>query len=120
MTSASELLAVAERIAAQARPGEQVEAFVARGRRFSVKAYRGEVEALTSAGSAGVGVRVVVDGRQGFASAGTLDEAVLHEVLTDARDNATFGEPQPWNGLAEPDGVAEPVVHLYEAERLTP
>ncbi len=115
----SELLELAQRIAAQARPGEQVEAFVARGNRFSVKAYRGEVEALTSAGSAGVGVRVVVEGRQGFASAGTLDESVLHEVLADARDNATFGEPQPWNGLAEPDGVPEPVLHLYEPELLT-
>ena len=59
-----------------AGPGEQVEAFVARSTSTSVKAYGGEVESLTQASSAGVGVRVIVDHREGFAYAGTLDEAV--------------------------------------------
>ena len=35
----TELLELARRIAEQARPGEQVEAFVARSRRFGVRAY---------------------------------------------------------------------------------
>ncbi|MBK9180455.1 MAG: TldD/PmbA family protein [Acidimicrobiales bacterium] len=109
----SELLGLAERIAGQALPGEQLEAYVARGRSTSVRAYRGEVEALTQAESAGVGVRVVVDGRQGFASAGTLDEGVIADTLAEARDNARFGEPDPWYGLAEPDGVAPPSLELY-------
>jgi PmbA protein len=101
-----DLLGLAERIVALARPGEQVEVFVARSRSTSVKAYGGEVEALTSAASAGVGIRVIDDHRQGFAHAGTLDEAVIAEVLDDARDNAGFGEQDEWLGLAEPDGVA--------------
>ena len=60
-----------------ARPGEQLEVFVARGRRPRVKAYGGEVESLTSAESAGVGIRVIRDHRQGFAHAGTLDDDVI-------------------------------------------
>jgi PmbA protein len=103
-----ELLDVAARIAEMAGPGEQVEAFVARSTSTSVKAYGGEVESLTQASSAGVGVRVVVDHREGFAYAGTLDEAVVLDALAEARDNATFGEPDEFNGLATPDGV-EPV-----------
>ncbi|MFN8040377.1 MAG: TldD/PmbA family protein [Acidimicrobiales bacterium] len=102
----SELLDLAVRIAERARPGEQVEAYVARGESTSVKAYGGEVESLTSAASSGVGIRVVVDGRQGFAHAGTLDESVIDETLADARDNASFGEVDEWFGLAEPDEVA--------------
>src|SRR5690606_30344889 len=86
-------------------PGEQVEAFVARGRTTSVKAYGGEVESFTSAQSMGVGIRVVRDHRQGFAHAGTLDPDAIDETLAEARDNATFGEPDEWYGLAEPDGV---------------
>jgi PmbA protein len=100
-----ELLDVAARIAGMAGPGEQVEAFVARSTSTSVKAYGGEVESLTQASSAGVGVRVVMDHREGFAYAGTLDEGAVLDALAEARDNATFGEPDEFNGLATPDGV---------------
>ena len=66
----SELLQIAERVAEQANSGEQVEAYVSRGSSTEVKAYRGEVEAFTSATSAGIGIRVISDGRVGFAHAG--------------------------------------------------
>ena len=47
--SEEDLLGLAERVTARARPGEHVEAYVARGVSTQVKAYGGEVEALTSA-----------------------------------------------------------------------
>ena len=103
-----DLLDLAARIADQARRGEQVEAFVARSTSTTVRAYGGEVESLTQASSSGAGVRVVVDHRSGFAYAGTLEEEAVQEALEEARDNARFGEPDEFNGLAEPDGV-EPV-----------
>lgn len=101
-----DLVAIAQRVAAQANPGEQVEAFVVRGISTQVKAYHGQVESLTSAESFGVGIRVIADRRQGFAHAGTFDDDVVAETLGHARDNAAFGEPDEWFGLAEPDGVA--------------
>jgi PmbA protein len=104
----SELLDLARRVAAQARPDEQIEAFVARGVTTSVKAYEGEVESLTSAQSQGVGIRVIRDQRQGFAHCGTLDDDVVAETLAEARDNTAFGEQDESFGLAEPDGVAPP------------
>ncbi|MEO6317378.1 MAG: TldD/PmbA family protein [Acidimicrobiales bacterium] len=113
MSSNPELLDVAARIAEMAGPGEQVEAYVARSTSTSVKAYGGEVESLTQASSAGVGVRVIVDHREGFAYAGTLDEGVVLEALAEARDNATFGEPDEFNGLATPDGVAPADLDLW-------
>ena len=105
MSDEVDLTELAARVAAQARPGEQVEAYVARGTTTQVKAYEGEVESLTSASSSGIGIRVVVDHRQGFAHAGSFDESVVAETLADARDNARFGEQDEWFGLAEPDGV---------------
>lgn len=108
-----ELLDVAARIADMAKPGEQVEAFVARSTSTSVRAYGGEVESLTQASSAGIGVRVIVDHREGFAYAGTLDEAVVLEALAEARDNATFGEPDEFNALATPDGVEPADLDLW-------
>ena len=80
-----------------------------------MKAYGGEVESLTQASSAGVGVRVIVDHREGFAYAGTLDEGAVLEALAEARDNAQFGEPDEYNALAEPDGVAVAELDLWPA-----
>jgi PmbA protein len=111
-----ELLAVADRIVGRAAPGEQVEAVVVRGLDTEIKVYGGEVESLSSAQSQGVGVRVVADGRQGFAYAGSLDPDVLLETLEEARDNARFATPDEFLGLAEPDGVDAPSLDLYRDE----
>ncbi|HEY7946082.1 MAG TPA: DNA gyrase modulator, partial [Acidimicrobiales bacterium] len=72
--SVDELLSIVTRVADQARPGEELEVYASRGVETDVRAYAGEVEQLSSASSAGVGIRVVSDHRQGFAYAGTLDE----------------------------------------------
>ena len=106
----SELLRIAERVAEQANSGEQVEAFVSQGSSTEVKAYDGEVESFTSATSAGIGIRVIQDGRVGFAHAGSLDEDVVAETLAEARDNRAFAEPDEWVSLSEPDG-GTPIVH---------
>jgi PmbA protein len=111
--SAQELLAIAQRVAGQAQPDEQVEAFVERERETSVRVYEGEIEHLTSAQVEGVGVRVIKDGRVGFAYSGTLDDASLAEVLAEARDNVAFGTTDEWAGLAVPDGVAPAPVELW-------
>jgi PmbA protein len=108
-----ELLAVADRVVAMARRGEQVEAVVVRGTDTEVRVFGGDVESLSSAQSQGVGIRVVIGGRQGFAYAGTLDESVIAETLADARDNAGFATFDEFAGLAAPDGVPVPVLDLY-------
>ncbi len=112
---------VAALVVSWARPGEEVEAYVSRSRTTNVRAYQGQVESLSSAEPAGAGVRVVVDGRQGFAWAGTLDEGVLKDTLEEARDNAAFGQPDQFAGVARPDGVAPPTLELVAPElRATP
>ena len=112
--SGEQLLALATRVAGSARQGEQLEVYVSRGVETDVRAYEGAVEALSSATSAGVGIRVVRDGRQGFAYAGTLDESAIAETLADARDNATFATPDDHVGLATPDGVAAAELDLWD------
>jgi PmbA protein len=101
----SDLLTIADAVIAQAKPGEQVEAFVSRDRETDIRVYDGEVEHFVSAQSEGIGIRVIRDGRTGFAYAGTLDDRAIAEVLADARDNADFGSSDQWAGLATPDGV---------------
>lgn len=111
-----DLLELAISVAGQAGPGEQVEAFVARGHDTEVVVYGGEVESLSSAESAGIGIRVVVGHRQGFAYAGLLDRDVLAEALEEARDNASFATEDDFIGLAEPDGVEPARMDLWREE----
>ena len=59
-----------------------------RSRDVDVKVFGGEVESLAVAEVEGVGVRVIVDQRQGYAWAGSLDADVVAETLAEARDNA--------------------------------
>ncbi len=116
--SVDALQRIADRVAAQAGPGEQVEAYVSAGTSTSVDAYRGEIESLTQAGSSGIGIRVIKDGRTGFAWATSLDDVIVAETLAEARDNRPFSEPDEYAGLAEPDGVEAAVLDLYREEVL--
>jgi PmbA protein len=109
----SDLLDLAVRVAGGAQPGEEVEAFAARGSSTSVKVHGGGIESLMQASSAGIGIRVVRDGRQGFAWAGSLDDEVVADVLAEARDNVAYAEPEEWVGLAAPDGVVPPDLDLW-------
>jgi PmbA protein len=101
----SDLQDLADRVVAQAQPGEQIEAYVSRNAETDIRIYEGQVEHFVAAQSAGVGIRVIRDGRTGFAYAGVLDETAIGEVLAEARDNVQFGTADQWAGLAEPDGV---------------
>ncbi|MEY2470674.1 MAG: PmbA protein [Actinomycetota bacterium] len=109
----SELLDIASKVAGWARDGEQVEAYVARSNSTAVRIFDAEIESLSSSQSEGIAVRVVHDGRLGFAYAGSLDTDVLEETLNEARDNAVFAEADEWVGLPEPDGVTPADINLW-------
>jgi PmbA protein len=113
------LLDIARRVAAAVRSGEQVEAYVIRSRETEIEVFGGEVESLTTAVIEGIGVRVIADHRQGYAWAGSLESSVVDDALRDARDNATFGEPDEWYALAngaDVNGVAAPELDLWRDE----
>jgi PmbA protein len=108
-----EFLDLAQRIAAEAQPGEEIEAYVGWNRSTEIRVFEGGIESLSSAESAGVGVRVISGGRQGFAYVGNLDEALAREALAEARDNANFASVDEHAGLARPDGHAAVDLELW-------
>jgi PmbA protein len=114
--SVDDLQAIADAVIAEARPGEQIEAHVSRGRETDIRVYQGEVEHFVSAQSQGVGIRVIIDGRTGTSHAGRLDEASWREVLEEARENALLGGVDEWAGLASPDGVPVVEQQLWDDE----
>jgi len=110
----ADLLSVAQQVLSWAQDGEEVEVIAVHDRETEIRVYEGEIEQFTASESQGVGVRVIRDQRQGFAYAGSLDEDVLAETIADARDNAAFGTPDPFLGLAAPDGVDVAPLDLFD------
>jgi PmbA protein len=86
---------------ADAAGGEGVEAYAELTTETQVNAFKGEVERLTSASSSGVGVRVVRDGRLGYAYTADLSDQGLRECLTEARANLEVSSEDPGNVLPE-------------------
>ena len=102
------LLAIADKVIALATSEEQLEVIAVHDHETEIRVYKGELESFTASESQGVGIRVVQDGRQGMAYAGSLEEDILKETLEEARDNATFGTFDELLQIAEPDEV-EPI-----------
>jgi PmbA protein len=113
----ADLSELASKIVGWAADSEQVEAYVAHSKDAEVDVYQGGIETLSTAETDGVGIRVVLPGpdgnRQGFAYTGSLDDVALRACLDEARDNASFGTPDPHLGLAEPDGVEPVSLDIY-------
>lgn len=110
------LVHLAADVVGGAEPGEQIEAFAMRKVDTHVEVLDGEVDTLKSATTRGLGVRVVVDGRQGYASTADISPGGLATTLEEARSNAAVATPDQANGLPEPrqpadvDGLADPGV----------
>jgi PmbA protein len=103
---------------AAAADGESVEAFAEESRRTEVEARLGEVEGLTSAESRGLGIRVIADGRLGFAYVAdpTIEEA--RRAVERARENASLASEDGHNALPEA-APYEPIEGLFFAEQAT-
>src|SRR5439155_3080448 len=95
---------------------ESVEAYASETRRTEVKARAGEVESLAFAETRGVGVRVVVGGRLGYAYAADPSPEEVVDAVARARANAALATPDDGNALPEP-GRVEPLPQLFRAEQ---
>ncbi|NNN19501.1 MAG: TldD/PmbA family protein [Acidimicrobiaceae bacterium] len=107
---------IAEKIVNQAKPGEQIEAFVAWDEETSIRVYNAAIENLSKSQSSGVGIRVINNHRQGFAWAGTLDPAAIDFALSEARDNASFATEDEYLGLGSPDNFSPKNLDLWRDE----
>ena len=107
------LLTTADKVISWGKAGEQIEVVAVHEQETEIRVYESELESFTASESQGVGIRVIQDGRQGMAYAGTLDDQILKETLIEARDNSTFGTYDEFVAVAEPDGVEPISLDLY-------
>jgi PmbA protein len=101
---------------AAAEDGELAEAYAGESRKSEVKARRGEVESLSASETRGLGVRVISDGRLGYAWAADPEPAEAAELLRAARAGAEHTTADEANVLPDP-AEAEPISDLYREDQ---
>ncbi|MFA5786695.1 MAG: TldD/PmbA family protein [Actinomycetota bacterium] len=99
---------VVRRVVESAVVGEALEAFAVDSVETSARVHDGEVEALTSAATRGLGVRVIRNARLGYAFTADLSDAGLVQAVEAARANAALSMPDEANVLPGP-AVCEPL-----------
>ena len=101
--------------AAAAAGAGDAEAWAEERHGLELRVYDGAVEALTDAGGRGLGLRVFVDGRSGYAYGTDLSEAGLRSLAEAAHAGAASADPDEYAGLPGECG-ASPVEGLHSAE----
>ena len=92
------------------------EVYLQTGRNLSIQVLNGEIETIEEAASAGIGFRVLVDGKTGFSHCNDLSEKSLESTLQKAIDFAKLTTPDENNvlpsdkGITEVDGIFDPEI----------
>ena len=98
------------------RGATEAEAFLEVGRQSSCRVRDGEVEDLTQATSKGVGLRVIVKGRLGFASTSDFEPGALDTFVDRAVQLAQAAAPNKLNGLPGKRDLGKPVTAMEDWE----
>jgi PmbA protein len=115
-----ELVEAASRAVEAARKAgaDQSEAFIQQATIFQARVREGKSDLLKQATSRGLGIRVFVGGKTGFASSSDLRAASLESLATKAVALARIGEADTFAGI--PESVADPVsaeaLDIYDPE----
>jgi PmbA protein len=97
---------------------KQADAYLQVGRSADVRVRDGEIEDLTQSTSKGVGLRVFVKNRLGFAWTSDFDPDGLEAFVDRAIALAEVSAPNPINGLPDPTDIGHwsKVADLYDPE----
>ena len=102
--------------AALAAGAGDAEAYVEDSTGLEVRVFEGEVESLTEAGGRGLGVRVWIDGRVGYAYGVDLSADGIGEIAAGAVEAARVADADEFAAAPEPAGAAEPIEGLADPE----
>src|SRR5215510_1988070 len=106
------------------RGATAAEAILRQRTEFSVAVRLGEVEKLKQSTDQGVGIRVLIDGRQASVSGSDLSQDAITSLIGEAVELARLTSPDDSAGLPDPQELAVtiPDLDLYDEaiEKLTP
>lgn len=102
--------------AALAAGAGDAEAYVEDSTGFEAQVFEGEVESLTEAGERGLGLRVWIDGRAGYAYGVDLGDDGIEAIAAGAVETARVADPDEFSAAPDPGGEARPIPGLADPE----
>lgn len=90
------------------------EAYAEEGTEREIRVFEGEVESLRAAGERGVGVRVWIDGRTGYAYGVDLTEDGVRAIAADAVEAARVSDADEFAAVPAGDGQVPQIDGLYD------
>jgi PmbA protein len=94
---------------------DEADVYLQTSTEFDVQVRKGEIETLTQASSKGLGLRVFVDRRQGFACTSDFDSAALDKLVATTLSLASVADQKPENALPEEAApISRPDLKLYD------
>ena len=94
--------------------GVEAEAYINVGQKTEVNVDRGDVEKLSQAGSKGLGVRVIVDGRMGYAYTSDFGASSIEKTIEAAVTLAGVADGDEYRSLPEPQPVPDDDLEVYD------
>ncbi len=94
--------------------GVEAEAYISVGQNTSVNVDRGDVEKLSQAGSKGLGVRVIRDGRMGYAYTSDFGTSSIGKTIDAAVTLAGVADGDEYRSLPAPQPVPDDDLDVYD------
>ncbi len=117
---AIDYLGLAQEIVEQvSRKGVEAEALIMAGQTTMVRVNKGQVEQLSQASPKGLGVRVIKEGRTGYAYTSDLSPQGVKESWRDALALAESADPDEYRSLPEPQPTEGGGLALYDPALVT-
>ncbi len=114
-TMNNDYLELVNRVVAQAQSANvEAEAYLNVGQEAEILVSRGEVEKLSQAGSKGLGVRVLVDGKVGYAYSSDFSEQSVNRLLDEAVDLAGIVDGDEFRRLPDPATTSDEDLAIYD------
>ncbi len=98
--------------------GVEAEAYIAVGNETQIQVRQGEVEKLSYAGSKGLGVRVICEGKMGYAHTSDFSPASLTKTVEAALTLAEIADADPNRGLPDPKPLRDEDLAIYDPSML--
>lgn len=94
--------------------GAEAEAFLMQAKELKIEVVKGQVETLKQAEEIGLGIRVLKQGRTGFAFTSDLSPNAVKQAVEDAIKISVLASPDEYRVL--PERAEYPALHLYDPD----
>jgi PmbA protein len=114
----TDYLSLARDVVRRVTDGRSVEAevYIQSDQETTINVSGGNVEKLTQAGSLGLGVRVIDNGRVGYAYTSDFSEAGIESTWRAAVELASIATPDPNRALPDPQPISGEDLRIYDPD----